>query len=100
MLLILIPIVWLAVLTLFVAICLAAARGDAAQRRVEQDVVEDGAAAPGRDAAPLRPSRRSPAHVRHPALLAGARAVRSFHFASRRPQAGRPRLAGLPRRPA
>jgi hypothetical protein len=102
MLLILIPIAWLALVTLFIAICLAAARGDAAQRRIDDEVfeaVEDGVGAVERDAGQPRTSWRSPARGRHPAWVARAGAVRAFHFASSGREARHARVVGPPRRP-
>jgi hypothetical protein len=104
MLLILIPIAWLAVVTLFVAVCLAAARADAAPPRVDEqdrDAIGDGLVVWDAGAPQPRLKWRSAASVRYRAWAAEARVVRAFHFGSARPEARRPRLLhGLPRRPA
>jgi hypothetical protein len=104
MLLILIPIAWLAVLTLCVAICRAAARGDAARSRADVHSRAEERFFGATEVARKGALGRSPSQSREPAHSRSGtghgRVARAFHFASSTLETRSARLVRiLPRRP-
>lgn len=103
MLLIVIPIAWLAILILFVALCQAAARGDAdqAQRGGRPAVVAFGEPAIDEGGAIVQRLRwRRAAERRCRTWVARARVLDVRHLAAPRPASGEQRTVhALPRRP-